>query len=168
MTSPAFLVYELFAPSKILFQGPQPLKLCDFMPQPLKFYVIRSKIKSLLCPQHFLQYKSMGTIFDAQHAQGHVTLKRVVRSGPIWNSSKILCLSQLSASLKKIRSKLKVLSCPQHFFWHSRAGNSEVNGRNSNSTVNNLIWPDFELLRDCIPVLVICRFEEIRSRFKTL
>ena len=24
--SPAFLVYELFAPSKILFQGPQPLQ----------------------------------------------------------------------------------------------------------------------------------------------
>ena len=48
------------------------------------------------------------------NAQGHVT-KRIIRSGFVQNLSKILCLSSLSASLKKIRSKLKVLSCPQYF-----------------------------------------------------
>ena len=66
--------------------------------------------------------------------QGHVTLKRIVCSGPNWNSAKILCLSSLSTSLKKIWSKLKVLWCPQHFCRCSRVGNSEVNGR---------MWPEF-------------------------
>ena len=95
--------------------------------------MIRSKIM-LSCPQHFLQYKSMGKCFDVQ---GHVTLKQIVCLK--WNASKILCLSSLSASLKRIRSKLKALSCPQHFFRRSSAGNSEVNG---------MMWPEFDLIRD--------------------
>ena len=36
-------------------------------------------------------------------------------------------------------------------FQHSRLGNY---------TVISLIWPDFELFRDFMPVLVICKFEE--------
>ena len=64
----------------------------------------------------------MSTTFSPVYVYGktfrrsrHVTPKRIVWSGPKLNSSKILYLSSLSASLKKIRSKLKVLSCPQHF-----------------------------------------------------
>ena len=34
-----------------------------------------------------------------------------------------------------IRSKLKALTCPQHIFQRTRAGNFEVNGQ---------IWPEFE------------------------
>ena len=62
--------------------------------------MIRSTVKSLLCPQYFLYYKSqaMGKLFDAQC---YVTLMQIVRSGP--QSSKILCLSALAASLNKIR-----------------------------------------------------------------
>ena len=70
------------------------------------------KMKVLLFPQHFLHYKSMGNIFGAQ---GQVTPKRMVRSGPKSNSSEMLCLSWLPASEKKIQSKMKALSCPQHF-----------------------------------------------------
>ena len=110
--------------------------------------MIRSKIKSLSCPQHFLHYKYMAEIFDAQ---GHATLKRIVRSGMNWNSSKILRLSSLSVSLKKIRSKLKALSCTQCFFRRAMAGNSEVNGR---------MWPEFELVRDFMVVLVTCKFDD--------
>ena len=37
-------------------------------------------------------------------------------------------------------------------FWHSRA---------SNSKVNSVIWPEFELIRDFIlAVLVTCKFDE--------
>ena len=77
---------------------------------------ICSKMKALSCPQHFLHYKSMGKKFDAQ---GQVTPKRIVRSGWKLNSSEILCLSLLSASLTKIHSKVKALPCPQHFFRRS-------------------------------------------------
>ena len=52
-------------------------------------------------------------------AQGHVTLKQIVWSGPKSNSSEILCMSSLPSSLKKTQSKMKVLTCP-HFFSHSR------------------------------------------------
>ena len=48
-------------------------------------------------------------------AQGRVTLKISVESGGSSNSSEILYPSQLPASLKKVRSKMKALSCPQHF-----------------------------------------------------
>ena len=88
----------------------------------------------------------MGRFFDAQ---GYVALKRIVRSSPKWISSAMLCLSLLRASLK-IPSKLKVLSCPQHFFRCSRAGNFEVNG---------WMWAEFELFRDYMAVLVTCKFD---------
>ena len=45
-------------------------------------------------------------------SQGHVALKRISQSGPKSNSSEILCLSWLSASLDIIRSNMKALSCP--------------------------------------------------------
>ena len=48
-------------------------------------------------------------------AQGHLTPKGVVRSGRISNSSKILCLSSLPASLTMIGSKLKALAWRDRF-----------------------------------------------------
>ena len=66
---------------------------------------IRSKLKALSCPQHFLHYKYIGKVFDAQW---HVTLEPTVRSHPKSNSSEIWCLSSFPARLKKIRSKMKV------------------------------------------------------------
>ena len=47
--------------------------------------------------------------------QGQVTPKRVVRSGPKSNSSEILCLSWLAATLMMIRSKMNELAWRQHF-----------------------------------------------------
>ena len=84
-------------------------------------------------------------------AQGQVTPKQIVLSDPESTSFKILCLSSLSTRLMKIQSKLKALSCPQHIFWHSRAGNSEVNG---------CMWPEFQLVQDFMAVLIICKFDE--------
>ena len=118
-------------------------------------------MKALLCTQHFLHYKSTGRIFDTQVL---VTPKRIVRSGPQLtlpqsNSSEILCLSSLSASLKKIQSKLKAPSCPQHFFWCSRAGNSKVNGR---------IQPKFEHVRDLCLSWLPASLMKIRTKVKVI
>ena len=66
---------------------------------PASLMTIRSKMRALLCPQNFLHYKSMAKIFGAQ---GQVTPTRVVQSGSKSNWCEILCLSSLSASLKKI------------------------------------------------------------------
>ena len=58
--------------------------------------------------KNFPHYKSMGIFSDAQ---GQLTPQPLVESGPIANSSGILWLSSLSASKKKIRSKMKALEC---------------------------------------------------------
>ena len=55
---------------------------------------------------------SMGIFPDAQ---GQLTPQSLVRSGRISNSSEMLWMFSLSASMKKIRSKIKALECPQHF-----------------------------------------------------
>ena len=59
--------------------------------------------------------------------------------------------------------KLNWLSCPQHFlhykFRHSRACDSKA---------NSPIWREMELAQDFMPVLVICKFEEIRPNLKAL
>ena len=72
---------------------------------------IRSKVKSL-SSRHFLHYKSMGKFFVAQ---GRVTPNQIVQPHPNFNFAEILCLSWLSASLMKSRSKMKTLSMGQHF-----------------------------------------------------
>ena len=48
---------------------------------------------------HFSNYKSMGIFSDAQR---QLTPQSVVESGPIRNSSELLCMSSLPASMKKV------------------------------------------------------------------
>ena len=50
----------------------------DF-PSYLQVMMIRSKIKALSCPQHFLHYKSIGGKIEAQE---HGKIKRIVQFGP--------------------------------------------------------------------------------------
>ena len=71
-----------------------------------------SKMKELEWSQDFSHYKSMG-IF--QIAQGQLTPQSLVRSGRISNSSEILWMFSLPASMKKIQSKMKALEWTQHF-----------------------------------------------------
>ena len=72
-------------------------------------------------------------------------------------------MSWLSASMKKIRSKMKALECKQDymtFFRRSRATNSEVIGG---------ILPKFELIQAFIVVLVLPeRMKKIQSKMKEL
>ena len=67
--------------------------------------IIDSKMKELECSQDFSHYKSMGIFPDAQ---GQLTPQSLVRSSRISNSSEMLLMFSLPASMKKIRSKMKV------------------------------------------------------------
>ena len=69
---------------------------------PARMRLIKSKMKELECSQDFSHYKSMGIFTDAQ---GQLTPQSLVRSGRISNSSEMLWMSLLPASMKKIRSK---------------------------------------------------------------
>ena len=90
--------------------------------------------------------------------QGQVTPKWVVWFGPKSNSSELLCLSWLPATLVMNRSKINDLAWRQHFpiislwklFSRSRAANSVVSGP---------IWPKLELVRDFMHVLVTCKYK---------
>ena len=73
---------------------------------------IQLKMKALECSQDFSHYKSMGIFPDAQ---GQLTLQSTVRSGQISNLFETLWLSSLPAKMKKIRSKIGVLECSQHY-----------------------------------------------------
>ena len=96
----------------------------------------------------FLHYKSMGIFPDAQ---GQLTPQSLVRSGRISNSSKTLWLSSLPGSIRKIRSKKKVLEWTQHFPHYNSMVAMETSGR---------IWPNFELFQALIYVLITCKYEK--------
>ena len=53
---------------------------------------------------------------DFSDAQGQLTLLSRVGSCQNSNSSKLLCMSSLSAKMKKIQSKMKELEFSQHFY----------------------------------------------------
>ena len=84
---------------------------CMFL-LPARMRMIESKMKELECSQDFFHYKSMGIFPDAQ---GQLTPQSLVRSGQISNSSEMLWMFSLPASMKKIRSKVKALEWTQHF-----------------------------------------------------
>ena len=77
-----------------------------------RIWMIDSKMKELEWSQDFSHYKSMGIFPDAQ---GQLTPQSLVQSSRISNSSEMLWVFSLPATMKKIRSKMKVLECSQHF-----------------------------------------------------
>ena len=87
-------------------------KLLCMSSLPARMRMIESKMKELECSQDFSHYKSMGIFPDAQ---GQLTPQSFVRSGRISNSSGMLWMSSLPASMKKIRSKMKALEWTQHY-----------------------------------------------------
>ena len=74
-------------------------KLSYMSSLPARMRLIKSKMKGQECSQYFSHYKSMGIFRDAQ---GQLTLQSLVRSGQISNSSEMIRMSLLSASIKKI------------------------------------------------------------------
>ena len=87
-------------------------KLSCMSSLPARMRLIKSKMRELECSQDFFHYKSMGIFPDGQ---GQLTPQSLVRSGQISNSSEMLWMSSLPASMKKIRSKLEALECSQHY-----------------------------------------------------
>ena len=87
-------------------------KLSCMSSLPARMRMIDSKMKELECSQDFSHYKTMEIFTDAQ---GQLTLQSLVRSSRISNSSEMLYMFSLPASMKKIRSKMKALECSQHF-----------------------------------------------------
>ena len=126
------------------------------MPRRLNF--VFSAIKAvILCLLKFLQVSKRADKKWKDYAHrssmaffnnpGQITPKWLVWSGQNSNTSEILCLSWLSASLTKIRSIMYMLAWRHHFsiiayekfFQCSRAHNTEV---------NDPIWQEFELIWD--------------------
>ena len=99
---------------------------------PARMRMIKPKMKELECSQDFSHYKSMGIFPDAQ---GQLTPQSLVESGPNSNLSKILWLSQLPASMKKIRSKMKALACVQHFSHYNPMGAIRCHGYQSSDPI---------------------------------
>ena len=87
-------------------------KLSCMSSLPARMRMIDSKMKELECSQDFSHYKSMGIFPDAQ---GQLTPQSLVRSGRISNSSEMLWMFSLPASMKKIRSKMKALEWTPEF-----------------------------------------------------
>ena len=87
-------------------------KLSCMSSLPARMRMIDSKMNEQECSQDFSHYKSMGIFPDAQ---GQLTPQSLVRSGQISNSSEMLWMFSLPASMKKIRSKKKALEWSQHF-----------------------------------------------------
>ena len=86
-------------------------KLSSMSSLPARMKKIKLKMKELDCSQDFSHYKSMEIFPDAQ---GQLTPQSLVRSGPISNLSEMLWMSLLTASMKKVRSKIEALECSQH------------------------------------------------------
>ena len=74
-------------------------KLSCMSSLPARMRMINSKMKELECSQDFSHYKSMGIFPDSQ---GQLTPQSLIRSGRISNSSEMLCMFSLPASMKKI------------------------------------------------------------------
>ena len=109
-------------------------KLSCMSSLPARIWMIDSKMRELEWSQDFSHYKSMGIFPDAQ---GQLTPQSLVQSSRISNSSEMLWVFSLPATMKKIRSKMKVLECSQHFPHYNPMGAICCHGHQSSDP----IWP---------------------------
>ena len=85
-------------------------------------------------------------------AQGQITLVLVSVSGRNLKSSKLSCMSLLPARMRMIDvHKISPIISLWGFFQTLKGSNSAVLGPN---------WPNFELVREFMDVLVTCKYEE--------
>ena len=99
---------------------------------PAKMRMIDLKMKELECSLDFSHYKSMGIFPDAQ---GQLTSQSLVRSSRISNSSEMLWMFSLPASMKKIQLKMKALECSQHFPDYNPMRATRCHGHQSNNII---------------------------------
>ena len=91
--------------------------------------------------------------------QGQITLVLVVVSGRNSNSSKLSCMSSLPARIRFIKSKMKELECSQDFS-HYKSMGIFPDAQGQLTPLLGPIWPNFELVRDLMDVLITCKYEE--------
>ena len=101
---------------------------------PARMRMIDLKMKELECSQDFSHYKSMGIFPDAQ---GQLAPQSLVRSGRISNSSEMLWMFSLPASMKKIRSKNEGARVDTTFPHYNPMGAIRCHGHQSSDP----IWP---------------------------
>ena len=123
---------------------------CKFF-LPAIMRLIESKMKELERSQDFSRYKSIGIFQDAQ---GQLTPQSMVESGSNSNSSKILWLSSLPVSMKKIRSKMKALACSQHFPHYNPMGAIHCHGHQSSDP----IWSKTQCILSPYPMMLQIKF----------
>ena len=109
-------------------------KLSCMSSLPTRMRMIESKMKELECSQDYSHYKSMEIFPDAQV---QLTPQSLVRSGRTSNSSEMLWMFSIPASMKKIRSKMKALEWSQHFPNYNPMGAIRCHGHQSSDP----IWP---------------------------
>ena len=97
-----------------------------------------------------IQSEKNGNI-NFSDAQGQLTLWSVVGSGRISNSSKLLCMSSLPVSMKRIPSRTTEKKWQHRFSNITLAVAMETSGR---------IWPNFELIQAFMDVLIACKYEK--------
>ena len=119
---------------------------------PARMRMIESKMKELECSQDYSHYKSMGIFPDAQ---GQLTLQSLVRSCRISNSSEMLWMFSLPASMKKIRSKMKALEWSQAFSHYNSKGAICCHGNQSSDP----IWPKTYCSFSPTPVMLQIKFD---------
>ena len=107
-------------------------KLSCMFSLPARMRMIESKMTEIECSQDFSHFKSMGVSPDAQ---GQLTPQSLVRSGRISNSSEMLWMFSLPASMKKIRSKMRALECSQHFPHYIPMGAIGCHGHQSSDPI---------------------------------
>ena len=101
-------------------------------------------------------------------AQGQITLGSVVVSGWNLNSSKLWCMSSLSARIRMIESKMKELECSQDFSHYKSMGIfQDAQGQitpqslvesGPNSNLSEILWLS----------LLAVSMKKIRSKIKAL
>ena len=69
-------------------------------------------------------------------------------------------MSSLPARIRLIKSKIKELEYSQDFSHYKFNGDFSKSSRAAYSKVLGPIWPNFELVRDVMDVLVTCKYEE--------
>ena len=126
-------------------------KLSCMSSLPARMRMIDLKMKELECSQDFSQYKSMGIFPDAQ---GQLTPQSLIRSGRILNSSEMLWIFLLPASMKKIRSKMKALEWSQHFSHYNPMGAICCHGNQS----SNPTWSKTKCNQFPTPIMLQIKF----------
>ena len=85
--------------------------------------------------------------------------KPVVGSGRISNLSKLLCMSSLPASIKRIRWKIAERMWWRHFLHYKSMGFFFRRSRAANSVVHGLISPNFELIQALMYIIITCKYK---------